>query len=196
MGRCPSKWLHQPFQVSSPPLSCSVSCAAKSRSETAEDHKADQHDEIDVEILGGDPSHWQSNIFTTSPKDQQPLWGVFGEIEDFPKKTKIDQTHTYTIDWNEDRIIWSVDGSTTRTIHKCQSQSLSFYVEKLSCHPAETKINGTYHYPSHAARIQLGIWDASNPAGTSEWANGPINWKTAPSKMAATFTSITVECPG
>ena len=59
---------------------------------------------------------------------------------------------------------------------------------------AETEINGTMHYPSHAARVQLGIWDASNPAGTSEWARGPIDWKAAPKRISATFKSVTIEC--
>lgn len=81
---------------------------------------ADQHDEIDVEILGGDPSHWQSNVFTTSPADQEPLWGVFGEIEDYSKKASVTQLHRYTIDWNEDRIVWSVDGEEMRTLQKCE----------------------------------------------------------------------------
>lgn len=71
--------------------------------------------------------------------------------------------------------------------------------EEIDVHPgassADTKINGTLHYPSHAARVQLGIWDASNPAGTSEWAKGPIDWDSAPHKMSATFRSVSVECP-
>ena len=86
---------------------------------------ADQHDEIDVELLGGDPNHWQSNIFTTSSKDQEPLWGVFGEVESLHKEADITSTHTYTIDWNEDRIVWKVDNSTVRTLRKCE-YTLSF----------------------------------------------------------------------
>ena len=83
---------------------------------------ADQHDEIDVELLGGDPSHWQTNVFTASPKDQQPLWGVFGEIEDFAASSDtISETHKYTVDWNAERIIWSVDGSVQRTLKKGES---------------------------------------------------------------------------
>ncbi|KAI0825608.1 glycoside hydrolase [Irpex lacteus] len=158
---------------------------------------AEGHDEIDVELLGGDPRHWQSNIFTTSPKDQEPLWGVFGEIEDLPKKSDIDSTHTYTIDWNEDRIVWSVDESVVRTLRKCEYLNLvCFLMQYMWNYPNYfTMINGTYHYPSHAARIQLGIWDASNPAGTSEWARGPIEWSKVPHKMTATFRSVTVECP-
>jgi beta-glucanase (GH16 family) len=83
---------------------------------------ADEHDEIDIELLGGDPSHWQSNIFTTSPKDQQPLWGVFGQIEDFPKKPSIGSLHNYTIDWSSERINWVVDGSIVRTLRKCECE--------------------------------------------------------------------------
>lgn len=83
---------------------------------------ADDHDEIDVELLGGDPRHWQSNIFTTNPHDKEPLWGVFGEIENYPKKGTVDETHSYTIDWDEERIIWSVDGTAVRTLRKCESR--------------------------------------------------------------------------
>ncbi|THG96618.1 hypothetical protein EW026_g5238 [Hermanssonia centrifuga] len=138
---------------------------------------ADEHDEIDVELLGGDPSHWQTNIFAASPSDKEPLWGVFGMIQDYPRKSNIDAKHNYTIDWNEDRIIWSVDGSKVRTLRK-----------------SDTSINGSLHYPSHPARVQLGIWDASNPAGTSEWARGPIDWNSAPAKISATFSSISIDC--
>ncbi|KAF7790187.1 hypothetical protein EIP86_001139 [Pleurotus ostreatoroseus] len=138
---------------------------------------ANEHDEIDVELLGGDPDHWQTNIFAPNPKDTQPLWGVFGEIEDLHPDTSIVETHNYTIDWDSERIKWDVDGSVVRTIKK-----------------SDTKINGTLHYPSHPTRIQLGIWDASNPVGTSEWAKGPIDWDSAPSRMSATFKSVTVKC--
>ncbi|PCH44069.1 glycoside hydrolase family 16 protein [Wolfiporia cocos MD-104 SS10] len=139
---------------------------------------ADQHDEIDVELLGGDPTHWQTNVYAPSPKDSQPLWGVFGEIEDYTKGGTVSQAHEYTVDWNEERIVWSVDGVVMRTLKKDQTQE-----------------NGAIHFPSHPSRIQLGIWDASAPAGTAQWAKGPIDWNTAPSKTTATFKSITVECP-
>lgn len=58
----------------------------------------------------------------------------------------------------------------------------------------ETNINGTVHYPSQPSRIQLGIWDASNPEGTSEWAKGPIDWQKAPSSISAAVKSLSVEC--
>ncbi|EKM50284.1 glycoside hydrolase family 16 protein [Phanerochaete carnosa HHB-10118-sp] len=175
------------FEVSAPAVP-GVVTAAIMISDNAD------HDEIDVELLGGDPSHWQSNIFMTSPHDQEPLWGVFGEIEDYVEQGRVDETRRYTVDWDADRIVWSVDGVDMRTLHRCRCLVTS----RMGCSHnfiADTIINGTQHYPSHAARVQLGIWDASNPAGTSEWAQGPINWNSAPHKMSATFKSLTIECP-
>lgn len=81
---------------------------------------ADEHDEIDVELLGGDPSHWQTNIFVPTTKDKEPLWGVFSSIEDVPSnrssEASIKDFHQYTIDWSADRIVWTVDGKITRTL--------------------------------------------------------------------------------
>ncbi|KAI0060249.1 concanavalin A-like lectin/glucanase [Artomyces pyxidatus] len=140
---------------------------------------ADQHDEIDVELVAGDPSHWQTNVYAPSPADKEPLWGVFGDVEDFPnKQASITATHKYTIDWTSERIIWSVDGHAVRTLT-----------------PDQTQKNGAWHYPSHPARIQLGIWDASSPQGTAEWAKGPIDWQRAPEEMVAVVHSVVVECP-
>ena len=59
----------------------------------------------------------------------------------------------------------------------------------------QTRKNGAPHYPSHPARVQLGIWDASTPVGTAEWAKGPIDWDKAPNTMTAIIRSVKVECP-
>ncbi|KAI0666878.1 concanavalin A-like lectin/glucanase [Trametes maxima] len=140
---------------------------------------ADERDEIDIELVGGDPQHWQTNIFAPAPHDDSPLYGVFSGLESYPKGPKsVSEMHSYTIDWSAERIQWSVDGHGIRTIRR-----------------DETKKNGALHYPSHPARLQFGIWDASTPAGTSEWARGPIEWEHAPGRMSATFESIEVECP-
>ena len=81
----------------------------------------DSHDEIDIELVGGDPRHWQSNVYAPSSKDLQPLWGVFGQIEDVGGASSIASLHTYTIDWTPERIIWGVDGHEVRrlTPRKC-----------------------------------------------------------------------------
>ncbi|EED80677.1 hypothetical protein POSPLDRAFT_95351 [Postia placenta Mad-698-R] len=159
---------------------------------------ADQNDEIDVELVGGDPTHWQTNVYAPSPEDTQPLWGAFGEIEDYPNGGTLDEYHQYTIDWNAERIVWSVDSTDVRTLRKggvwSALQGL-FVNTRLHRCIDQTQKNGALHFPSHATRIQLGIWDASSPAGTAQWAKGPIDWTTAPSKMTANFKSIVVECP-
>ncbi|KZT72030.1 glycoside hydrolase family 16 protein [Daedalea quercina L-15889] len=139
---------------------------------------ADQGDEVDVELLGGDPSHWQTNVYAPNPEDKEPLWGVFGEIENYSKGDTIQQSHEYTVDWNAERIVWSVDSQEVRTIAK-----------------GETQKNGALHFPSHPVRLSLGIWDASSPTGTAEWAKGPIDWSTAPARITATFTKVVLECP-
>ncbi|KAH9829986.1 concanavalin A-like lectin/glucanase [Rhodofomes roseus] len=139
---------------------------------------ADEGDEVDVELLGGDPSHWQTNVYAPNPKDQGPLWGVFGEIEDYPDGGDGSQSHEYTVDWNAERIVWSVDGQSIRTITK-----------------GGTEKNGALHYPSHPTRLSLGIWDASSPVGTAQWAKGPIDWSNAPERITATITKVSLECP-
>lgn len=73
-------------------------------------------------------------------------------------------THTYTIDWNPDSITWSIDGNSMRTLSR------------------DTTWNSTtnsYHFPQSPARVQLSLWPAglqSNGQGTVEWAGGLVNW--------------------
>ncbi|KAI0703930.1 glycoside hydrolase [Earliella scabrosa] len=140
---------------------------------------APERDEIDIELLGGDPAHWQTNVFAPAPHETQPLYSAFSSVEDYPHKPKsVANTHAYEIDWSPERIVWSVDGAEVRTLEK-----------------GDTSKNGALHYPTHVSRLQFGIWDASSPAGTSEWARGPIDWNKAPRRMSAVFESIQVECP-
>ncbi|KDQ50393.1 glycoside hydrolase family 16 protein [Jaapia argillacea MUCL 33604] len=142
---------------------------------------ADQGDEIDIELLGSHPSHFQTNIFAPQPTDHGPLYGVFSSTDDLPSGDSgsgIQVMHSYSIDWNAERIIWSVDGKEIRTLRKDQTMD-----------------DSALHFPSHPVRIQLGIWDASNPAGTAEWAGGPIDWEQVPKRMEAVFKSVQMECP-
>lgn len=129
------------------------------------------------------------------------MYGVFSSRENIPSPDHtIAQLHSYGIDWSMDRIVWSVDGKDVRTLTKSEGPPLQTTLEKtlIIRHPfsEQTLKDGTWHYPSHPARVQLGIWDASNPVGTAEWARGPIEWKDAPQKVKALIKSVTVECPG
>lgn len=79
---------------------------------------ADEGDEMDIELLGGDRTHWQTNMFAPSPKDTQPLWGVFSSVEDVPRGGSVSEFHSYSIDWSPERIVWGVDGESVRTLRK------------------------------------------------------------------------------
>ncbi|EIN09399.1 glycoside hydrolase family 16 protein [Punctularia strigosozonata HHB-11173 SS5] len=139
------------------------------------------HDEIDIELLGGDASNFQTNIFVPQPEDHNDeLYGVFSSVQSVASdggSSTIEEMHSYAVDWTAEQIVWSVDGKDVMTINRDDTQK-----------------NGVLHFPSHPARIQLGIWDASNPIGTSEWGKGPIAWDVVPGRIAAVVKSIRVEC--
>jgi hypothetical protein len=159
------------------------------------------HDEIDIELLGGDPSHWQSNIFAPSPHDDEPLYGVFGFIDDFSSEpgseSDISSFHRYSIDWRPDIISWSVDDRVVRTLRKGmfneQAHLRTSHAHRMFSIDA-TRRNNTLHFPTHPLRVQLGIWDASSPAGTAAWAHGPVDWTHAPARSSAIVRSVRVEC--
>ncbi|KAJ7091321.1 glycoside hydrolase family 16 protein [Mycena belliarum] len=131
-------------------------------------------DEIDVELVCGEPNSWQTNLFVPDPRNAKPEYGVFSSKEGV---NNIAALHAYSIDVSAERIVWSLDGRVVRTLPKDQC----------------TK-NGFSHFPTHTMRVQLGIWDASSPAGTAAWGKGPIDWSRAPDRVTAVVKSITVEC--
>ncbi|KAG1443654.1 hypothetical protein G6F56_010593 [Rhizopus delemar] len=127
-------------------------------------------DEIDFEMLGGDPKKVQTNYFY----GKDIIYGVNGGNHNTADTTK--DFHTYTIDWSATRIIYSVDGKPIRTVKK-----------------KDTCKRGSCAYPTEAAAIQFGIWDASNPSDTAEWAKGPINWNKYKT-TSAIIKSVKIEC--
>ncbi|KAL1743228.1 glycoside hydrolase family 16 protein [Schizophyllum fasciatum] len=133
--------------------------------------------EMDVELLGGDPAHWQTNVFAPTAEDPRPLFGSFSSVEAVPGPEGLLAFHKYSIDWDAQRIVWAVDGREVRTLPR-----------------AKARKDGYEHYPQGEVRAQLGIWDASSPAGTSEWARGPIEWDRTSSRISAFVRSVTVEC--
>ena len=82
-------------------------------------HIADEHDEIDIELVGGDPNHWQTNVFAPAPHEKQPLYATFGATHNYARSAKsVSAVHSYTIDWSPEQIVWRVDGTEVRTLRK------------------------------------------------------------------------------
>ncbi|KAI7880981.1 concanavalin A-like lectin/glucanase [Lichtheimia hyalospora FSU 10163] len=134
---------------------------------------ADGGDEIDFELLGGDPNHVQTNYFW----GHEVLYTVNGGFHDVPGGAVYDSLHTYTIDWSPERIQWFVDGNLVRTRER-----------KDTC-----DASGVCKFPSEPARIQIGLWDGSIESGTAQWSRGPIDWE-AHSSISAYIKSIESEC--
>lgn len=115
----------------------------------------DAHDEIDFEFLGnlsGDPYIVHTNIYAQGKgnKEQQfYLW--FDPTKDF---------HTYSILWNPQSIIFSVDGTPLREFKNLESKGIPFP-------------------KSQAMSIYSSLWDADNWATRgglvkTDWSQAPF----------------------
>ncbi|KAL8376161.1 hypothetical protein RB595_007323 [Gaeumannomyces hyphopodioides] len=122
--------------------------------------QSDTLDEIDLEWLGADGSEVQSNYFgkglTTSYNR--------GQFHKNPGNQ--DRFITYAIDWTQDRIVWSVDGTAVRTLKYADAE------------PGQ--------YPQTPMQVKFGAWsggDPANPSGTVAWARGPTDYSRGPFSM-------------
>lgn len=114
--------------------------------------QSDDLDEIDIELLGGDDTQFQSNYFSKGNVETYDR-GEFHTVRPNPLKN----FHTYTIDWSKDKLTWSLDGNVVRTLLP----------------------NNPEGYPETPMYIMAGIWaggDASNDPGTIEWAGGSTTY--------------------
>lgn len=114
--------------------------------------QSDDLDEIDIEMLGGDDTQFQSNFFSKGNVETYDR-GEFHTVSPNP----LENFHTYTIDWSKDQLTWSLDGEVVRTLLP----------------------NNPQGYPQTPMYIMGGIWaggDSSNEPGTIEWAGGPTTY--------------------
>lgn len=114
-------------------------------------------DEVDYEMVGYDLNEVQSNYYWQGQLDYKNM---------LPAKVSSnteENYHEYTIDWQEDKIEWIIDGNTVRTLNKEDTKNST---------------TGDYAFPQTPCRIQFGLWPAgdSSAQGTREWAGGPIQW--------------------
>jgi beta-glucanase (GH16 family) len=129
--------------------------------------QSDDLDEIDMEWLGADDAHVQTNYFgkgDTSTYDR----GQFN-----PAANNQEQFITYTVEWTAEQVIWSVGGSVVRVLT-----------------PATADTN---QYPQTPMQIKFGSWsggDPSNPPGTIQWARGPTDYSKGPFTMTVQSIAI------
>ena len=104
--------------------------------------QSDDLDEIDWEWLGTQGNQVQTNYFgrgQTGSYNRGAQSNVNGNQQGF---------HTYTIDWNANQIVWSIDGQAVRSLQAGQANN---------------------QYPQTPMQIRLGAWaggDSSNAPGT------------------------------
>lgn len=139
---------------------------------------SDVQDEIDTEFIGYNLTAYQSNYYALGITDyNNSIWHDTTDT--------FENYHTYEVDWQEDKLEWSIDGKHLRTLKK------------------EDTWNSTtkrYDYPQTPSRIQFSLWpggDSANAPGTIEWAGGPIDWDSEdikkPGYYYAYIKNITVE---
>ena len=141
---------------------------------------SDVQDEIDFEFVGKDLATAQTNIY----------WQALAYYGNSANITNLTDTfenwHTYTVDWQPDQIIWSVDGVVGRTKTRASTWNST---------------SGLYNYPQTPARIQLSVWPggaSGQAAGTIAWAGGAIDWSSPDIQQAGYYymqvQSVSVEC--
>ncbi|KAK5129836.1 hypothetical protein LTR08_002773 [Meristemomyces frigidus] len=139
---------------------------------------SDVHDEIDFEFVGVDLEHAQSNYYFQGIAD-------YDNEENLTVTNTVQNTHTYTFDWQPDQITWSIDGNVMRTKQRNESYNTT---------------TQQYHFPQSPARIELSLWPAGlegNGAGTIDWAGGLVDWSSeymSNGYYYAMVNDVTVEC--
>lgn len=125
---------------------------------------------IKQEALGGDKTQIQSNYFgkgNSSTYDRAKYHNV---------QSPQDKTHTYTVTWTPESIVWSIDGKVVRTLEY------------------DDAINGK-NFPQTPVRMRIGIWAGGDPTennkGTVEWAGGVTDYSGTPYTMYVESVKVT-----
>ncbi|VUC23463.1 unnamed protein product [Clonostachys rosea] len=125
-------------------------------------------DEIDLEWVGGDDYHVQTNYFgkgDTTTYDRGGIHNVNSPVKTF---------HKYSVEWTAKKIDWLVDDVVIRTLNYADAQ-------------------GGARFPQTPSQIKIGTWVAGyegNNQGTIDWAGGIADFKKAP--FDAYYKSVTV----
>jgi beta-glucanase (GH16 family) len=130
--------------------------------------QSDDLDEIDMEWLGADSTQVQTNYFG---KGQVTSYNR-GELN--PADNNQANFITYTVEWTDSQIVWSVGDTVIRVLT-----------------PATADAD---QYPQTPMQVKFGAWsggDPSNSPGTIAWAQGPTNYSDGPFTMVVQSLSVT-----
>ncbi|KIW90340.1 uncharacterized protein Z519_08984 [Cladophialophora bantiana CBS 173.52] len=135
---------------------------------------SDDLDEIDWE--------WSGNNFAGSSGAVQTNYFGKGQVgnSDRGSQPVVDDPehkfHTYSLDWQPDKLVWSIDDVAVRTLENNGATT------------------GSYQYPQTPSRLHLGLWcsgDPSTPYGTVYWGGGYTNFSAAPFSAYVKSVKIT-----
>ncbi|KAL5092076.1 hypothetical protein Trisim1_002461 [Trichoderma cf. simile WF8] len=131
--------------------------------------QSDDLDEIDLEWLGAEPDQVQSNYFgkgQTTTYNRGQFHSVSGTQANWIK---------YTIDWTQDRIVWTAGNSVLRTLTQANAEA--------------------NQYPQTPMQIKFGSWAGGDPStnapGTVQWAQGPTDFSKGPFSMLVQSVTVT-----
>ncbi len=126
------------------------------------------HNEIDIEILGRDPSEVQFNTYL----DGKPAYGTVAALPDGGRANA--EFRTYAFVWEEDRIRWFVDGI---LVHEATGPSLPQEPQKLYISHWSTTVfvdwMGTFVDPGRPLVMELD-WVSYTPLGAECQFEGSV----------------------
>lgn len=105
-----------------------------------------------ITLPASDPHDLQTNYFSQGVVAQGTALSVNTSSID------VSDWHTYGLNWQPDKLQWTIDGKVLRTVTRNQAGN---------------------NYPRSPSRIQVSVWaggNSTNPPGVIEWAGGEIDW--------------------
>ncbi|GAA6011634.1 hypothetical protein JCM11491_004713 [Sporobolomyces phaffii] len=130
-------------------------------------------DEIDWEFTTSNTSEAQNNYYWEGDVNNYENGGTA------ISKNRDTTFHVFGMNWTPDRLDWTIDGKTVRTLLKSDTT------------------NG--RFPQTPSRIQFSVWPAgisSSPKGTVDWSGGMIDWSQTGSQgyFASQVQWLSVQC--
>lgn len=127
-------------------------------------------------MLGSDKTQAQTNYFY----DGHALYNTYNTTYSLGSSSSYDQFHTYTLEWTDTVLKFSIDGDDRKIWH----------IQTTDSHHKPQDTIPTEKWPQTPMQIKLGVW-AVNPdsdAGEIIWAGGVPNWNEQP--FTAEFRNV------